>query len=107
MPHVGEKNMLVTFTCDANENIIMLGDVAVRLIKMMGHSGVVPSAILADDVPAALERLQRAIEKQSGIAPSHPCSEESDLPVSLKHRALPLIQLLQNAIKSHCDVLWC
>jgi hypothetical protein len=29
---------------------------------MMGHSGKVPGAILAEDVPKALERLQSAIE---------------------------------------------
>lgn len=98
--------MLVTFTCDANENIIMFGDVAVRLIKMMGQSGVVPSAILAADVPEALERLTQAIQKEKVHPFSEVNLEEKDPPVSLGHRALPLIQMLQNAVKSHCDVLW-
>lgn len=98
--------MLVTFTSDAHENITMFGDVAVQLIKMMGHSGVVPSAILADDVPAALERLKRSIQKEKEGCLSHDNLDENEPPVRLAHRALPLLQLLQNAVKQHCDVLW-
>ena len=45
--------MLVTFSCPAYADITMFGDVAIRLLKMMGHSGTVPSALLAADVPAA------------------------------------------------------
>ena len=54
--------MLVTFTCPAYADITMFGDVAIRLLKMMGHSGTVPGALLAEDVPAALQRLEAAIE---------------------------------------------
>ena len=52
--------MLVTFKSDAYADIMMFGDAAHRLLKMMGHSGTVPSAILADDVPAALDRVKQA-----------------------------------------------
>ena len=41
--------MLVAFKSDAYADIIMFGDVAQQLLKMMGHSGTVPSAIQADD----------------------------------------------------------
>lgn len=50
--------MLVTFSCPAFADITLFGDVAIRLLKMMGHSGTVPSALLADDVPAALARME-------------------------------------------------
>jgi len=53
--------MLVTFETKSHAPITMFGDVAVTLIKMMGHSGTVPSALLAQDVPAALERLKAAV----------------------------------------------
>jgi hypothetical protein len=56
--------MLVTFTTKAYANITMFGDVAVTLLKMMGHSGTVPGAILAADVPAALSRLTAAIDAE-------------------------------------------
>ena len=95
--------MLVTFMCDAHENIIMFGDVAKQLLKMMGHSGTVPSAILAEDVPAALHQLSQAIDKNKIVVDAQ-VDEKQD--VSLVHRALPLIDLLNAAIKHKCDVLW-
>jgi hypothetical protein len=86
----------------------MFGDVAIRLLKMMGHSGTVPSALLAQDVPAALERLQAAVEKdRQSPEPEQPAEEEDDEPaVSLAHRALPLIELLKAAAKAEVNVMW-
>ena len=54
--------MLVTFRSKASADVVMFGDVAVRLLKLMGHSGVVLSAILAEDVGAALCQLKQAVE---------------------------------------------
>lgn len=100
--------MLVTFHSPAYADITMFGDVAVKLLKLMGHSGTVPSAIMAEDIPAALERLRKAIaevEKKE--------SEQQDLNaqgcenrVRLSHRALPLIELLEAAIAADEDVMW-
>ena len=55
--------MLVTFSCDVYADTTYFGDIAQSLLKMMGHSGNVPGAILAEDIPKALERLKSAIEK--------------------------------------------
>jgi len=102
--------MLVTFKTKAYSNITMFGDVAIRLLKLMGHSGTVPSAILADDVPAALERLQAAIaeekRKAAAMRREEPEDDEKEPPVSLANRALPLIELLEAAAKQNCDVMW-
>jgi hypothetical protein len=97
--------MLVTFSTDAYADITMFGDVAVALLKMMGHSGTVPSAIQAADVPAALSRLTAAIESTKA-APSVDDEDEDEPPVSMSHRALPLIELLTAAAKDGCDVMW-
>jgi hypothetical protein len=100
--------MLVTFKTKAYANITMFGDVAVRLLRMMGHSGTVPSAILADDVPAALERLKAAIAEEKRRAAAEPESgdPEKEPKVSIANRALPLIELLEAAVKKHADVMW-
>jgi hypothetical protein len=97
--------MLITFSCPAYADITMFGDVAVRLLKMMGHSGTVPSALLAADVPAALGRLKAAIAADSS-APPPETNEDEELAVSLSHRALPLIELLQAAAQAKCNVMW-
>ena len=106
--------MLVTFSCSAYANITMFGDAAVRLLKLMGHSGTVPGALLAADVQAALVRLEAAVEadKQSPEPEPEPepeasaQNEDGEPAVSLSHRALPLLELLTAAAKARCDVMW-
>lgn len=100
--------MLVTFSCPAYADITMFGDVAVRLLKIMGHSGTVPGALLAEDIPAAIERLETAVEadKQAHAAEEPEEDEDGEPVVSLPHRALPLVELLKAAEKKECDVMW-
>lgn len=95
--------MLVTFTTKAYADITMFGEIAVTLLKMMGHSGTVPGAILAKDVPAALIRLKAAIAAEK---PSTSPPDADEPTVSIAHRALPVIELLAAAAKRECDVTW-
>lgn len=97
--------MLVTFTTKAHADITMFGDVALVMLKMMGHSGTVPSAIRVEDVPVALSRLIAAVNAEKSL--SSPVDKDADEPaVSIAHRALPLIALLTAAVKENCDVMW-
>jgi hypothetical protein len=95
--------MLVTFTTKSYADITMFGDVAVALLKMMGHSGTVPSAISAEDVPVALDRLKAAIKSGKGAQATGGKEDEA---VSMANRALPLINLLTSAAKEKGDVMW-
>jgi hypothetical protein len=97
--------MLVTFTTDAYADITLFGDVALAMLKMMGHSATVPGAILAADVPVALSRLTAAIEAEKGSPPVE--DKNADEPaVSMANRALPLINLLAAAAKAESNVMW-
>lgn len=101
--------MLVTFKSDAYAHITLFGDVAVRLLKMMGQSGKVPGALLAEDVPEALERLRSAIDVHNELpAAESPGEDDGDgePAVSLANRALPLIELLEAAAKAGTYVMW-
>lgn len=100
--------MLVTFKTKAYANITMFGDVAIKLLRMMGHSGTVPGAIKTDDVPAALERLKAAIaEQRRNEAPEDAAdADDGEQRVNLSTRALPLIELLEAAAKRGSDVMW-
>jgi Domain of unknown function (DUF1840) len=102
--------MLVAFRTNAWGNITMFGDVAVALLKMMGHSGAVPSALLARDIPAALARLKRqlashAVEEDAGPHPNDD-DEDAEKPVGLALRAHPLIEMLSAAAEQEADVMW-
>lgn len=95
--------MLVTFTTKAHADITMFGEVALAMLKMMGHSGGVPGAIQAEDVPKALSLLTAAISANGTLPPV----EGDDAPVvSMANRALPLIDLLTAAAKSGSYVMW-
>lgn len=98
--------MLITFKSEANEDITMLGDVALRFLKIIGHSGTVPGAIVAEDVPDALMRLKQ-FTHQGTTSPSQSQNEEESFDrVSLAQRAFPLIELFTNAAKEKCNVMW-
>lgn len=97
--------MLVTFTTDAYANITMFGDNALTMLKIMGHSGTVPGAIKAEDVPQALSRLEAAIELGKKSPPIENKNVEEP-EVTLDLRGLPLINLLSAAAKAKSHVMW-
>jgi len=103
--------MLVTFRSDAYGNVIMFGDIAIYLLKLMGHSGTVPGAILTEDIPAALTRLKSAVAVNRNASTSEASADSDDDGstkdvVSLGHRAFPLIELLTAAASAKCNVIW-
>jgi len=95
--------MLVTFHTDAYENITYFADVAKRLLSLMGHSGAIPGAIKAENLPEALEKLQSGLGTEKKVVENE---EDGEPQISLAKRAVPLISLLQAAIKKDKDVLW-
>lgn len=103
-----DMNMLVTFSNRLSGDITMFGDIAIQLLKLMGHSGTVPSALSAEDVPAALAKLENAIddiEPLSDVDLSLNEDEQGD-PVSLAHRAIPLIEMLQTSARDKSYIMW-
>jgi len=105
--------MIVKFSTRAGA-LTMHGDAAVALIKAMGHSGTVPSAILAADLPAALVQLRKALDEQAHAPPPPPPTagvdedeeREREPPVTLHMRALPLIDMIETAIARGSDLMW-
>ncbi|OIQ86744.1 hypothetical protein GALL_313970 [mine drainage metagenome] len=97
--------MLVTFMTPSHAEVTMFGNVALAMLKMMDHGRAVPGAIPAADVPAALSRLSAAIETENAAPPARGWAGNEPV-VSLKHRALPLIDLLAAAAKAQSSVMW-
>ena len=99
--------MLVTFKTDNHADITMFGEVALTMLKMMGHSPTIPGALLAAEVPEELSRLQAALPSQkSAPAGADQDKEGAEPAVSIAHRALPLVDLLTAASKAKSDVMW-
>jgi hypothetical protein len=98
--------MLIRFHSKAGSFTIQ-GDIGTALLRLMGMSGEVPGAVLAQDVPRALERLKQGAAAGKSAA-EDPASDEEEAGnrVSLATRAFPLVQLLEAAGKRNCDVIW-
>ncbi len=105
--------MLVTFKTTAYADITMFGDAAEALLKLMGQSGNVPGAIMADDVAPAMEKLKSALADQptdtgEGTDANNGSNDEDDRTsrVALATRAVPLLELLEAAAASGANVMW-
>lgn len=108
--------MLVTFKTSAHADITMFGSAAVSLLKMMGHSGTVPGAIMSADISEALDKLQAGVaagstaESDSGSQSDTGSRADQDQdeppPVPLATRAQPLIELLTAAREAGENVMW-
>lgn len=105
--------MIVKFSTRAGA-LTMHGDAAVALLKALGHSGAVPGAILAAELPAALANLRRSLEVQANApSPAPQCTDpdqdddrDAEPPVTLRMRALPLVDMIETAIARDSDLMW-
>ena len=96
----------VTFKTKAYANILMFGDIAVKMLEMMGYGTSVPGAIDSDDLPDALHNLEQALEKMPHQIETGDFVEEDQPAVSLHNRAIPLLELLRAAINDRTFVRW-
>jgi hypothetical protein len=94
---------LVNFHSRATGDFTMFEAVAVSLLKKMGHSGTVPSAILPEDIPQALQRLQTTLAGEPATVEDEQ-GEEAAVPLS--RRAYPLVKMLEASLAAQCEVMW-
>ena len=106
--------MLVRFKSEVG-GFVMFGDVALKLLRMSGHSGTVPGAIDAEDMAQALARVEAQVLAQTppeddpgdGSGPRNDDDGgDAKPPVSLAQRAFPMIELMRRAIDEQCAIQW-
>lgn len=102
--------MLVTFHTPATGDVVMFGDIAIQLLRLMGHSGKVPGALQPEDLPQAIRLLKTAVEDHSpsdtDINSINENEDNDEAKVSLRNRSFPLIQLLEAAEREEVQVIW-
>jgi hypothetical protein len=108
------RSVIVKFSSRFGQ-LTMHGEAAVALLRGMGHTGTVPGAILARDLPDALARLERALQTMRDSSPipvpppATPDDEderEREPVITLPKRAVPLLELLRTAIARDSDLMW-
>lgn len=106
--------MIVRFSTRIGQ-LTMHGEAAVTLLRGMGHTGTVPGAILAADLPDALARLVRTLETSGGSpspATQYPSGDddederEREPVITLQKRAVPLLDMVRTAIARESDLMW-
>lgn len=108
--------MIVTFQSPASGDVIMFGDVARRMMKLMGKDETEKGIVTVEQLPDAIARLKAAIDEdkrqRAGHSPEElPQTERAENGsarpyVSLAQRALPLLELLEWSLKKKKPVVW-
>ena len=100
--------MLVRFTSKAAASVSMFEKDAAAMLKLMSHSGTIPSAIRAKDVAGRLEIMEAALEEEAAkeLPPNYENNDDEDIVVPIKRRAFPLLELMRSAVKNGEEVMW-
>ncbi|MEA3404578.1 MAG: DUF1840 domain-containing protein [Pseudomonadota bacterium] len=93
---------MIVFQTKHHADITMFDNVALKLIKQMGHTETVPGAFMEDEIEQAINNLKQAIAQPSAQSGD----SWDDDSVSLSHRAKPLIDLLETAMQNQEHVIW-
>lgn len=108
--------MLITFKSAAGADVIMFGDIAKKLVAIVGKDPQDGKGIVTvEQLPDAIARLRAAIEEDKArrAGQAQDDDEEPDperrgmaAPVSLAQRAWPLLDLLEASQKEGVPVVW-
>ncbi len=100
--------MIVVFKSKAAGDVIMFGEDAHRLMRIMGKDADPKGIITPEQLPDAITALQEAMIREKGKAGK---DDEDDKPalerrVTLAQRATPLLELLERSLKKNTPVVW-
>ena len=109
--------MLFIFKSDADADVIMFGDIAKKLVEILGKDPQDAKGIVTvEQLPDAIARLRAAIEEdrvcQRGQAENDDDAEQDPersgmaAPVNLAQRAWPLLTMLERSQKEGVPVVW-
>ena len=83
---------------------MMFGDVARRVLKLMGQSGNIPGGVSAENIAGALEQLQKAVTLEG--EPPEAGEEGEQAKVGMAARAYPIIEMLKAAAREETSIMW-
>ena len=108
--------MIVIFQSRACGDVIMFGDIAYRLMEVMGKEQTPKGIVSVEQLPDAIARLRAALAadkaRHAELAASdtpqfEKAADGSERPlISLTQRAVPLIELLELSLKKQTPVVW-
>ena len=97
--------MLITFKSQASGDVMMFGDVATSMMKIIGKENTPKGIITVEDLPAAIDRLNAAIAEDRHTRKSVADGDQGPA-ITIAQRALPLVELLDGSLKRDVPVVW-
>ncbi|HEY6895770.1 MAG TPA: DUF1840 domain-containing protein [Rhodocyclaceae bacterium] len=104
--------MIITFRSAAAGDVIMFGDVAKRMMELMGKRVTDEGIVTLEQLPEAIAGLRAAIAEDKARRAGLQDDDDEDRPsgapagVSTAQRAVPLLELLEWAQKKGKPVTW-
>ena len=98
--------MLIKFQSEESGDIVMFGDVATQLLKMMGMSGNPEGAVDTEGVADALIKLESALAHSQASSDTDDESNGQEPNTGLTTRAVPLLEMLRRAKETNSYVMW-
>jgi hypothetical protein len=111
--------MIVTFKSAACADVIYFGDVAKRMMELMGKDASEKGIVTVEQLPGAIARLKAAIAEDKarhrehllddgdGEVKTEAAQDGSARPfVSLTQRAVPLLAMLEESLGEKKPVVW-
>jgi hypothetical protein len=109
--------MIYRFKSKAAGDLVMMGPVGDRILRLLGREPAEQGIIEAADLPAAIAALEQAVaadeaaRRQSGVADA----AEGDAgdgagagadKVSLRQRTWPLLEMMRRSQRAGADIVW-
>lgn len=107
--------MLIVFKSAASADLLYFGDVAKLMMELMGKEATDKGVITVEQLPDAIARLAAAVAGDRPEHREHLLADETketdpdgnERPhVSLTRRALPLLEMLKEALLAKEPVMW-
>ncbi len=107
--------MLYRFKSQATADVVMLEANARQLLDIIGKEAGAQGIIVVDQIPAAIEAIKAAIERESkqgqrvrdALADHEASADDPELQqIGLYQRASPLLHMLRRAHAEGKDVVW-
>jgi hypothetical protein len=107
---------IVVFKSQACADVIYFGDVAKRMMELMGKEAADQGIVTVERLPDAIARLKAAVAEDRERHRRHVLDEEPGTEaaedggtrpfVSLTQRALPLLEMLEESLREEKPVVW-
>ena len=106
--------MIYKFKSKAAGDVIMTGPNGDQLLRVLGRDPSPKGIVLPDDMPAAMQRLQKAIDDEEAARAQAEAEAkaagQSTAPrdgfVSLRQRAWPFMEMLRRSHSAGKEIVW-